>query len=124
MLRPAAPIKIAMVIAVASTMIARCAAAAANIKSSTTRPVQKRANRQPPSAEQLRGLMDNMPFSDGMSDGEKENVVEGYLRARGGRTGPIWENHTHAERTANLHRHHSRRAWVVEKISRRGTLIH
>ena len=110
MLRPAAPIKAAIIAALASTMVAPCAAAAASITSSTARPVHvKHPSRQPPSAAQLRGLMDNMPFSDGMSAEDKTNTIEGYLRARGGRTGPIWENHTHAERTANLHRHHSRR---------------
>ena len=49
MLRRAAPIKAASILAVSSAMAAPGAAAAANIKSSTTRPVQKRANRQPPS---------------------------------------------------------------------------
>eukprot|EP01045_Picozoa_sp_COSAG04_P003494 COSAG04_NODE_143_length_23569_cov_6.195356_2_plen_749_part_00 len=43
--------------------------------------------------------------------------IDGFLRARGGRFSPLWENHSHAERTANLQRHANRRRRLQNKWS-------
>eukprot|EP01045_Picozoa_sp_COSAG04_P020408 COSAG04_NODE_2086_length_4830_cov_2.263581_4_plen_334_part_01 len=44
-----------------------------------------------------------------MSEAELAASFEAFLEARGSRMVPMWENHTHAERTANLQLHHANR---------------
>ena len=41
------------------------------------------------------------------SEEDTRSSYEDFLRMRGGRVGPIWANHSHAERTANLQLHRS-----------------
>ena len=51
-----------------------------------------------------------LPLAEEMSPEEKGEIIEAFLRARGGRIEPIWANHTEAERTANLLQHSHRAA--------------
>merc|ERR1711969_225324 len=44
-----------------------------------------------------------------MTEAETAASFEAFLRARGGRLEPMWANHSHAERTANLQLHHASR---------------
>eukprot|EP01045_Picozoa_sp_COSAG04_P017206 COSAG04_NODE_1505_length_6506_cov_4.798335_5_plen_972_part_00 len=69
---------------------------------------------EPPTAESLRQLQHKMmlPQSTGdepASEAETAASFEAFLRARGGRLEPMWANHSHAERTANLLVHHASR---------------
>eukprot|EP01045_Picozoa_sp_COSAG04_P021668 COSAG04_NODE_2355_length_4284_cov_2.515173_1_plen_1336_part_01 len=66
---------------------------------------------EPPTAETMRQLHEMMPQSpdEAMSEAEAAARFEAFLRARGGRLQPMWANHSHAERTANLQRHHASR---------------
>ena len=63
-----------------------------------------------PTASDLRRIHNELlPHPDGeqqqMTEDEAAAQHEAFFRARGGRTGPIWQNHSHAERTDNLQRH-------------------
>ena len=67
---------------------------------------------EPPTAETMRQLHTMLPQSPGdepMSEADTAASVEAFLRARGGRLEPMWANHSHAERTANLRQHHASR---------------
>ena len=67
---------------------------------------------EPPTAEKVRQLHEMMPQSPGdepTSEAEMAASFEAFLRARGGRLEPMWANHSHAERTANLQQHHASR---------------
>ena len=63
-----------------------------------------------PSAEAVRPLHEMVPpHGEPMTKQEMEANFQRFLDARGGRFEPVWANHTHAERTANLQHHHARR---------------
>ena len=64
-----------------------------------------------PSAEAVRPLHEMVPPHDDepMTKQEMAANFQRFLDARGGRFEPVWANHTHAERTANLQHHHARR---------------
>ena len=64
---------------------------------------------EPPTAEQLRSLHEMLPHGEETSEEEMAASFEAFLRARGGHTEPIWANHSHAERTANLQQQHAGR---------------
>eukprot|EP01045_Picozoa_sp_COSAG04_P023818 COSAG04_NODE_2888_length_3420_cov_1.914785_1_plen_379_part_10 len=67
---------------------------------------------EPPNAETVRQLHKMLPQSPGdepLSEEEMAASFEGFLHARGGRFEPIWANHSHAQRTANLQQHHASR---------------
>eukprot|EP01045_Picozoa_sp_COSAG04_P006108 COSAG04_NODE_296_length_17642_cov_88.702388_8_plen_483_part_00 len=66
---------------------------------------------EPPTAEMVRRMHEMMPPHDGepMSEEEMQTSFRRFLDARGGRIEPIWANHSHAERTANLQFHHAKR---------------
>ena len=76
-------------------------------------PAQPWEAAQPPTAETdlVRRLHKMMPQSaigdEPMSEAEVAASFETFLRARGGRLEPMWANHSHAERTANLQEHHA-----------------
>ena len=77
----------------------------------------------PQAVETVRQLHQMLPHDDGgepTSEAETAASFEAFLRARGGRIEPMWTNHSHVERTANLQRHASRRserrraqAWIT-----------
>ena len=50
-----------------------------------------------------------VPLLDQLSEKDRMFAVEEFYRAREGRMGPLWANHSHTERTANLQHHHARR---------------
>eukprot|EP01045_Picozoa_sp_COSAG04_P016982 COSAG04_NODE_1466_length_6601_cov_4.336973_1_plen_188_part_10 len=62
-----------------------------------------------PTADAVRSLHEMLPHDEEMSKEEMAASFERFLRARGGRFEPIWANHSHAERTANLQEHHANR---------------
>ena len=67
---------------------------------------------EPPTAEAVRQLHKMLPQSPGdepMTEADTAASFEAFLRARGGRLEPMWANHSHAERTANLQQHHASR---------------
>ena len=68
---------------------------------------------EPPTAETVRQLHKMLPHNnlgdEPMPEAEMAASFEAFLRARGGRLEPMWANHSHAERTANLQRHHASR---------------
>merc|ERR1711969_353707 len=67
---------------------------------------------EPPTAETVRRMHEMVPPpQDGepMSEEEMQTSFQRFLDARGGRIEPIWANHSHAERTANLQLHHAQR---------------
>ena len=70
------------------------------------RPAKHAWETEAPTAETVR-RMHEMLQHDGEPLSEEETAAsfEAFLEARGGRFAPIWENHTHAERTANLQHH-------------------
>merc|ERR1711969_475700 len=59
-----------------------------------------------------------LPHADERSEEDTRISYEDFLRMRGGRVGPIWANHSHAERTANLqlHRANSRRRRRMQAV--------
>eukprot|EP01045_Picozoa_sp_COSAG04_P015503 COSAG04_NODE_1228_length_7680_cov_39.722200_1_plen_487_part_10 len=85
------------------------AAATAEAKPLAPRPAESPWAAEPPTAEQLRSLLHKMlPHGEEeMSEEEMAASFEAFLRARGGRMEPVWANHSHAERTANLQGHHN-----------------
>eukprot|EP01045_Picozoa_sp_COSAG04_P011205 COSAG04_NODE_715_length_10861_cov_4.115406_5_plen_500_part_00 len=93
-------------------------AAAAAASAANPRPLRPASNARPtaaPTAQAVRALH-KMVLDEDISDAGAEEILETYLRARGGRTEPIWANHTHAERTANLQ--HARRRSANEERRR------
>eukprot|EP01045_Picozoa_sp_COSAG04_P005880 COSAG04_NODE_280_length_18201_cov_5.871119_4_plen_519_part_00 len=67
---------------------------------------------KPPTAEtmrQLHKMLPHKPDNEPLSEEDTAASVEAFLRARGGRFEPMWANHSHAERTANLQQHHASR---------------
>ena len=64
---------------------------------------------EPPTAETVRRLHEMVPQDEGeaMSEEEMAANFQRFLDARGGRIEPSWANHSRAERTANLQRHHA-----------------
>eukprot|EP01045_Picozoa_sp_COSAG04_P020105 COSAG04_NODE_2023_length_4980_cov_7.536980_5_plen_437_part_00 len=67
---------------------------------------------EPPAVNAVRRLHQAVETQEGegpMSEEEMAEDFQRFLDARGGRLSPMWENHSHAERTANLQQHHSMR---------------
>jgi len=63
-----------------------------------------------PSAEAVVSQLHEMlPHDAEVSEEEMAGSFQRFLDARGGRFEPIWANHSHAERTANLRQHRSKR---------------
>ena len=65
-----------------------------------------------PVAKTVRRLHEIVPQQDEdkqMSEEEMAASFQRFLDARGGRIEPLWANHSHAERTANLQLHHASR---------------
>ena len=64
-----------------------------------------------PSAEAVRQLHEMLPHDAApeVSEEEMAGSFQRFLDARGGRFEPIWANHSHAERTANLRQHRAKR---------------
>ena len=94
-----------------SLMLVTLAAAAA-AKPLAPRPAASPwAAAEPPTAEQLRNLHRMLPHDgeENLSEEAMTASFEGFLRARGGRLEPMWANHSHAERTAHLQKHHASR---------------
>ena len=61
------------------------------------------------SAEAVRQLHELLPHDAEVSEEEMAGSFQRFLDARGGRFEPIWANHSHAERTANLRQHRAKR---------------
>ena len=67
---------------------------------------------EPPAVNAVRRLHQAVESQEGVGPMSEEEMAEDFQRfldARGGRLSPMWENHSHAERTANLQQHHSMR---------------
>ena len=66
---------------------------------------------EPPTAEMVRRMHEMVPQHERepMPEEEMQTSFQRFLDARGGRFEPIWANHSHAERTANLQQHHASR---------------
>ena len=94
-------------------ILAFCALAAAAELPPPRRPSPFPA--EPPNAETMRRLHEMMAAPRAgedmqpMSEEEAMASFQRFLDARGGRIEPIWANHSHAERTANLRQHHAKR---------------
>ena len=95
-------------------LICLCSAAAA---AAEAKPLAPRPAPSPwaaePTAEQLHSLHEKMPHGEEMPEEEMAASFQRFLDARGGRFEPIWANHSHAERTANLQDHASQMARIM-----------
>ena len=96
----------------ARVVFAAAAAAAAAAELPPPRPAAAPVLVEPPTAEMVRRLHEIVGpqhQNKKMSEEEMAASFQRFLDARGGRIEPLWANHSHAERTANLQFHHAKR---------------
>jgi len=62
-------------------------------------------------------------LGEDISEADAAARFEGYLRARGGRVGPIWADHSHEERTANLLQHRASRQSARRRMQKGSSLF-
>eukprot|EP01045_Picozoa_sp_COSAG04_P002615 COSAG04_NODE_97_length_26459_cov_6.507246_3_plen_626_part_00 len=99
----------AAAVSLASATAEMAAAGAAGAEQLPTAQLGPESQPSVEDVEELMAMFDHLPDGEDMPEHERRAHVEGYLRLMDGRTGPIWEEHSHAERTANLQQHHARR---------------
>eukprot|EP01045_Picozoa_sp_COSAG04_P020661 COSAG04_NODE_2139_length_4717_cov_1.826981_1_plen_493_part_00 len=72
-------------------------------------PWEQTMHDEPGARAAARGILELLPAGETMTEEGLDESVGDYMRVKNGRLTPVWENHTAAERTANLRLHGAER---------------